>query len=844
VFILLAILVSSSAFSSILLKPKGSDSFRLLAKSVIGNVEICQQVATTDLNLVFHNESQQRMEADFIYTVPPGSVVTHFAYWYGNEKVVARVVEKERAAQIYQHITSRMRDPALIELVGKNLFRARIFPIMPNADLKIEIIYAQTLQSDKDGVTYKLLLSDTCENSNALSQIDINVRIRADRNIVGVSNNIGIPVARDEKGWKVAFSGQNYRPQKDMTVRMKSKRKTLRTNLYAARSGGSDGFFTLAVTPDHSLISPKIHITGVQTYSVFPSILPNIKADRALVIYGRYKGSGNSTVTLVGSSPDGKLTYRDSIFFGSKSEANNPATKLWAAKQIEELSKNKKNQYAVIKLSTRYTIPSAFTSWLAIPQEERKRYAQEMKQAEVSVLAKRLAYLIVNGKEYTAQAKAMKDKYLSLCKSTGRNSKYELESSTFREYWSLYNQLIDMIATGRSGSVQAQEIERLLHNVAKNRRYLQSKYFGNVLEDKVRDVATQLAAEQLSEKPNAQHIKSLQKQLVRLDRKIKKDTTQIKIRAKKAYITSQQDKIFYQATVEINDSRGDQKRIDQLRAKLRDLDSHYQSLDYTQAYDEYIRNSMGDHKRIDQLRAKMRDLNSHYQGPEYAQEYDEYFEWTLEYDVIVRKYQNAYNSNSIDTNELRKQLEKHNKSRKPSWEKFRYRGGDPLISIEAPVDAQQVIALMPDGEVKPLLYNTSSGKWEAQFDIPAYAKESTYTVQVIIVLKDGTRKVVKITYSVDITPPNGIASAKMVNTDGSILRLELEADPDTARVAVILPWQKRVEMKPSDTPNKFFTTVPVPKDYADNSFAVTFILTDNAHNRTSVTVDTSAEKAQ
>lgn len=73
------------------------------------------------------------MEAEFIYELPAGAVATYFAYWAGEEKVVARVVEKEEAKKIYETITySWSRDPALIEMTRKNTFRARIFPVFPN----------------------------------------------------------------------------------------------------------------------------------------------------------------------------------------------------------------------------------------------------------------------------------------------------------------------------------------------------------------------------------------------------------------------------------------------------------------------------------------------------------------------------------------------------------------------------------------------------------------------------------------------------------------------------------------------------------------------------------------
>ena len=81
------------------------------------------------------NPNTQQLEADFIYTAPEHATVTGFAYWFKGEKVVARVVEKERAAQIYDLITRPVynRDPAIVEMIGKNTFRARISPVEARA---------------------------------------------------------------------------------------------------------------------------------------------------------------------------------------------------------------------------------------------------------------------------------------------------------------------------------------------------------------------------------------------------------------------------------------------------------------------------------------------------------------------------------------------------------------------------------------------------------------------------------------------------------------------------------------------------------------------------------------
>src|SRR5438067_1348300 len=100
------------AHAQVLLKPQGQSGWLLRAKALEANVEIDRQIATTKLLLTFGNEDSDRIEADFIYAMPPGALASSFAYWYGDEKVVARVVEKEEAAAVYSYITSRMRDPA------------------------------------------------------------------------------------------------------------------------------------------------------------------------------------------------------------------------------------------------------------------------------------------------------------------------------------------------------------------------------------------------------------------------------------------------------------------------------------------------------------------------------------------------------------------------------------------------------------------------------------------------------------------------------------------------------------------------------------------------------------
>jgi hypothetical protein len=692
------VLLVQPAWGRVLLKPKGRNATPLRTKALAAEVTVDRQFATTELELVFANESSRRLEADFIYTVPDGAVATYFAYWYGDEKVVARIVEKERAAAIYQAITSRMRDPALVELIGKNTYRARIFPIMPNSDLRVQLRMVQALPSDAEGVPYELPLREEGVAPDTYESFDVNVRVNADESIVRVINNYGLPVTKDAAGSLVTLSGKNYRPEKDLRVRQVRVEQRLHAALYAAPSGGRDGFFALALTPNHSLTRPKVTIKGIATYHVVPAGLPNVKAHESLLVCGRYRRSGAATVTLTGRSPLGALRYSQRVTFGSEAEPNSLATKLWAAGRIEQLSANRRNREAVIELSKRFTLPSTFTSWLAVPTEEMERYRREKDRADVRVLGSQIAHLIGHGRGNSAEAGRLRARFDAACRRIGWEPEPTLRTQ---------------------------------------------------LGSAMRQVAMQLVEEKHGARPNRTRIAHFRRQLDRLARASGRSIERYLERAERAWAT------------------------EQIRSEWQRVSEEYEAAE-----------ARGDTAKAAALKR--------------------------ERDALRR--------------ELRMRV-----------------GGDPLIAVEAPADAQQVIAILPGGEIKRLVYAPDRRRWEARFDTPTYVTDGEYVITIIIILKDGTRKVQTMRYRVDLTPPTGEGEARLVGALEPTLRLAVDASDDTARVAAVLPWGERVELTRSTDGARFFGNVIVPPSHRGDAIAVTVVLTDKAHNRTALTLDVSQE---
>ncbi|MBC8143472.1 MAG: hypothetical protein H7Y38_18745, partial [Armatimonadetes bacterium] len=290
------------AAAQVALKPTGENALPLRAKSVAATVLVKQtRFATTDLELVFANELGNRVEADFMYTVPEGAVVTDFAYFFGAERVPARVAEKKRAAAIYKAITDRQRDPALVEMVGKNTFRARIFPVEPNADLRVQIRYVQVLPIGANGAA---TLSLPLQTPKSVKWDKVYVSVRADG--AGgdeFANNFGLPIEPDAGGTALTFSGTNYRTEKNLRVSLAAPKPAV-TPYLAATSGGKDGFFAATITaPVGAKLNPaSLQSSGVPLYAVSAKRL----SPRDVLITVRYKKYGTARFSLMDTAT-GKL---------------------------------------------------------------------------------------------------------------------------------------------------------------------------------------------------------------------------------------------------------------------------------------------------------------------------------------------------------------------------------------------------------------------------------------------------------------------------------------------------------------------------------------------------------
>src|SRR5262245_3169174 len=86
------------------------------------------QHATTTLTQVFENNTGAPTEGRYRLRAGMNAHVEGFSYWNGEQRIVGEVFEKQTAREVYENVTSRRRDPGLLEQDGEGQFGFRVFP--------------------------------------------------------------------------------------------------------------------------------------------------------------------------------------------------------------------------------------------------------------------------------------------------------------------------------------------------------------------------------------------------------------------------------------------------------------------------------------------------------------------------------------------------------------------------------------------------------------------------------------------------------------------------------------------------------------------------------------------
>ncbi|MGZ5515395.1 MAG: VIT domain-containing protein, partial [Candidatus Aminicenantales bacterium] len=213
-------------------------------------VEIVDQVAKTSVDQVFINHFGRDIEGTYIFPVPEGASVSDFAMFIGNERVQGEILDSREARRIYEDIVRRMRDPGLLEYMGRNLFRARVYPIPANGEKRVQISYTEVLKGENGLVKYLYPLNTEKFSRDPLTDVSISVRVESRVPIVNIySPSHRASVRKDGEGLaRVGYEDKDVRPDKDFLLYYSLSKDDIGLSLMNWE-GPEGSFFMLLASP-------------------------------------------------------------------------------------------------------------------------------------------------------------------------------------------------------------------------------------------------------------------------------------------------------------------------------------------------------------------------------------------------------------------------------------------------------------------------------------------------------------------------------------------------------------------------------------------------------------------
>lgn len=338
-------------------------------------------LARTTVTYVAANADNQPTEAVVNLHLPRESVLRGFGYFYKGRFIAGKMYDNAEAWKIYQAVTSRGRDPGVMDRPTAQDYHAQIFPVEAKKDLRVVIELVQIMDSDKSGQRFEVPLAQPFENAGAMDvQTEAVVRGHSARDL---SDNFG---ARNETanapGGAVIRASGRWKPTENWRVRIGRETPGVAQSVYAARDKRA-GFFALGLSAPYPLVAARVRVPGARM--MMPTRLADVPAYGRLSLVGQYARPQTVRATLT-SRNHAPLHFRLRLGGARSPAASNPAGTVWADKRIDLLqhSARKKWRPEVVRLSKTFTVVSQFTALLAIPREELDYYRKVLAKQNVS----------------------------------------------------------------------------------------------------------------------------------------------------------------------------------------------------------------------------------------------------------------------------------------------------------------------------------------------------------------------------------------------------------------------------------------------------------------------------
>ena len=223
----------------------------LEVRSLHANAKIRQQVAETKIEQEFYNPNARQLEGTFILPLPKGAHLKNFRMEVNGKMMDAELLSADKARSTYEEIVRQVKDPALLEYVGQDLLKVRIFPIEAHSTKRIELSYSQVLEADAGLAGYKLPLNVAKYCAQPIGSFSLKLDLESAtplKTLYSPSHEVEI-IRRGPKSATIGLEEKQVLPDKDFQFFYSAEPRELGMSFLAYKKENEPGYFMLIASP-------------------------------------------------------------------------------------------------------------------------------------------------------------------------------------------------------------------------------------------------------------------------------------------------------------------------------------------------------------------------------------------------------------------------------------------------------------------------------------------------------------------------------------------------------------------------------------------------------------------
>lgn len=221
-------------------------------RDVTLDARVRDQVAEVQVSQTFHNPGSFQIDAEYLFPLPEDGAVQNFVLLVDGKELPGRLMPKDEARRIYEEIVRTKRDPALLEYMGRGLYRTSVFPIPPGAERRVTMRYTQVCKRDRDVVEFSYPFGTQKFTAKPIQKLSLRLQLEsrdAIKSVYSPSDDARITRVGDHEA-RVTFDKTNTVPTADFRMIYTLSEGTLGASVLSYRPDGSDdGYFLLLASP-------------------------------------------------------------------------------------------------------------------------------------------------------------------------------------------------------------------------------------------------------------------------------------------------------------------------------------------------------------------------------------------------------------------------------------------------------------------------------------------------------------------------------------------------------------------------------------------------------------------